>query len=142
MAAGTTLSIRVPTETRRWLERFAKRRGSAGMAATRVLEEARRREDFPAAEFRDTPLGRVAYVQGTRVQAAFVHGQLLREPALTAAQVAESFGWPLWKAAGILAYIAEFREECAREWEDLESAGASSLRRALPGLERVEAGAP
>lgn len=121
------------------MERFAKRRGSAGMAATRVLEEARRREDFPAVEFRDTPLGRVAYVQGTRVQVAFVHGQLLRDSSLTAAEVAESFRWQLWKAAGVLGYIAEFREECAQEWDDLQSTGESSLKRAIPGLERVEA---
>ncbi|MEY3481100.1 MAG: hypothetical protein RIQ71_1875 [Verrucomicrobiota bacterium] len=141
MAASTTLSIRIPIETRRWLERFAKRRGSAGMAATRVLEEAWRREDFSAVEFRDTPLGRVAYVQGTRVQVAFVHGQLLREPSLTAARVAESFRWPSWKAAGVLAYIKEFRDECAQEWDDLQSAGVSSLVRGLPSLEHVEAGA-
>ena len=63
MSATATLSIRIPMKTRRWLERFAKRRGSAGMAASRILEEARRREDYPAIEFRDTPLGRVAYVQ-------------------------------------------------------------------------------
>ena len=48
-------------ETRRWLERFAKRRGSPGMAATRILEEARRREDFPAVEFRDMRLGRESH---------------------------------------------------------------------------------
>jgi hypothetical protein len=41
MPATSTLSIRVPLATRRWLERFAKRRGSAGMAATRILEEAK-----------------------------------------------------------------------------------------------------
>lgn len=141
MATSTTLSIRVPKETKRWLERFAKRRSSAGMAATRVLEEARRREYFPAVEFRDTPLGRMAYAQGTRVQVAFVHGQILRDSSLTAAQVAGSFRWPLWKAAGVLGYIAEFRDECAQEWDDLQSAGESSLKRAIPGLERVEAGA-
>ncbi len=73
--SSTTLSIRVTAETRRWLERFAKKRCSAGSAAGRILEEARRREYFPAVEFRDTPLGRVAYVQGTRVQVALVYGQ-------------------------------------------------------------------
>ena len=111
------------------------------MAATRVLEEARRREDFPAVEFRDTPLGRVAYVQGTRVQVAFVYGQLRREPSRDAARLSESFGWPLWKAAGVLAYIGAFDGECAQEWDDLESAGDSALGRSIPGLERIEAAA-
>lgn len=136
MSSSATLSIRVPIQTRRWLERFAKRRGSAGMAATRILEEARRRENFPAVEFRDTPLGRVAYVQGTRVQAAFVYGQKQRDAALTPAGLAESFSWPLWKAAGVLAYLEEFPEECQQEWEDLGSVDAKALASLLPRLER------
>jgi hypothetical protein len=131
-----TLSIRVPLETRRWLERFAKKRGSAGMAATRILEEARRRDEFPAVEFRDTPLGRVAYVQGTRVQAAFVHAQVIGNPHLSAADVAQSFAWPHWKAAGVLAYLEAFPEECRREWEDLqETVSFTALKRSLPQLE-------
>ena len=138
MSATATLSIRVPLETRRWLERFAKRRGSAGMAATRILEEARRREDFPAVEFRDTRLGRVAYVQGTRVQIALVYGQILDDPTLGAEKVAESFAWPRWKAAGVLAYVREFPDECRQEWEDLAACDAQVLKRSLPHLEQRE----
>jgi hypothetical protein len=138
MAVTTTLSIRVPQPTRRWLEQFAKRRGSAGMAATRILEEARRREEFPAVEFRDTPLGRVAYVQGTRVQVAFVYGQLARDPSLEAQPLAESFVWPLWKARGALAYLREFEAECRQEWEDLEASERTALRRVLPQMENKE----
>jgi len=138
MSATATLSIRIPQQTRRWLERFAKRRGSAGMAASRILEEARRREDYPAVEFRDTPLGRVAYVQGTRVQVAFVYGQVQRDPEIAAERLAESFLWPLWKARGVLAYIDEFAAECRQEWEDLESAEWPQLRRLLPHAEHRE----
>jgi hypothetical protein len=138
MSATATLSIRVPLETRRWLERFAKRRGSAGMAATRILEEARRREDFPAIEFRDTRLGRVAYVQGTRVQVALVYGQTIDDPALSAAKIAESFAWPEWKAAGVLAYMLEFPEECRQEWEDLAACDARALKRMLAHVELKE----
>lgn len=140
MSATATLSIRVPMETRRWLERFAKRRGSPGMAATRILEEARRREDFPAVEFRDTPMGRVAFVQGTRVQLGFVYGQTIADPAITAEKLEESFMWPRWKAAGVLAYIREFGEECRQEWEDLSSCDARALQRSLPDLEHREIG--
>lgn len=136
MPLSATLSIRVPLQTRRWLERFAKRRGSAGMAATRILEEARRRENFPAVEFRDTPLGRVAYVQGTRVQVAFVYGQKQHGTNLTPAGLAESFSWPLWKSASVLAYLLEYPEECQQEWEDLESIDAKALKSILPQLLR------
>ena len=122
-------------ETRRWLERFAKRRGSPGMAATRILEEARRRDDFPAVEFRDTRLGRVAFVQGTRVQLAFVYGQTLIDATIRAEKLAESFVWPRWKAAGVLAYIREFAEECRQEWEDFSSCDDQALKRSLPDME-------
>jgi len=138
MSATATLSIRIPQQTRRWLERFAKRRGSAGMAASRILEEARRREDYPAVEFRDTPLGRVAYVQGTRVQVAFIYGQVQRDPELVAERLSESFLWPLWKSRGVLAYTDEFATECRQEWEDLESAGLPALKRSLPQTEHRE----
>lgn len=141
MSATATLSIRIPQQTRRWLERFAKRRGSAGMAAARILEEARRREDYPAVEFRDTPLGRVAYVQGTRVQVAFVYGQVQRDPEVSAERLAESFLWPLWKARGVLAYMNEFATECRQEWEDLESAEWSELHRLLPHAEQRDVAA-
>ena len=138
MSATATLSIRVPLETRRWLERFAKRRGSAGMAATRILEEARRREDFPAVDFRDTRLGRVAFVQGTRVQVGFVYGQMLGDSRVNAEKLAESFAWPRWKAAGVLAYLQEFAEECRQEWEDLSSSEVHGLKRVLPDMEHRE----
>ena len=137
----TTLSIRVPVETRRWLERFAKRRGSAGMAATRILEEARRREDFPAVEFRDTNLGRVAYVQGTRVQVGFVYGQLLRDPSINAERLGECFAWPRWKSAGVLSYMQEYADECRGEWEDLVAVDERALPRGLPQLEHREVAA-
>jgi predicted transcriptional regulator len=136
--SSTTLSIRVPLETRRWLDRFAKKRGSAGSAATRILEEARRREDFPAVEFRDTPLGRVAYVQGTRVQVAFAYDQVRRDPSLTPDAVAASFAWPRWKAAGVMAYLEAFPDECRREWEDFTACNEQVLKRSLPHLEQKE----
>jgi hypothetical protein len=105
------------------------------MAATRILEEARRREDFPAVEFRDTRLGRVAFVQGTRVQVGFVYGQTVIDPAISAEKLAESFAWPRWKAAGVLAYMREFAGECRQEWEDLSSCDAHALKRKLPDME-------
>lgn len=108
------------------------------MAAIRILEEARRREDFPAVEFRDTPLGRVAYVQGTRVQVAFVYGQMTGDDTLTAANLGENFSWPQWKAAGVMAYIKEFPEECRQEWEDLAGDEERTIKRSIPHLELRE----
>ena len=108
------------------------------LAEANILEEARRREDFPAVEFRDTRLGRVAFVQGTRVQVGFVYGQTLGDSAVNAEKLAESFAWPRWKAAGVLVYLQEFAEECRQEWEDLSSSEVHALKRVLPDMEHRE----
>jgi hypothetical protein len=40
---------------------------STAETAARLLDEGLRREDFAMVEFRDSPVGRQAYVQGSRV---------------------------------------------------------------------------
>lgn len=134
--SSTTLSIRLPMETREWLERFAQRRGSAGGAAARLIEEARRREDFPAVTFRDTPLGRVAWVLGTRVQVAQI-SELARELDFDSKRLAEHFSWPLWQAESVLAYMHAFKKEVGKEAADLDRVDAGVLARKLPGVEEL-----
>ncbi len=135
MSSSTTLSIRIPQETRRWLERFSLGRGSAGAAAARLVEEARRREVYRAIEFRDTPLGRVAWVQGTRIQAAFAW-LAARDHGFDAGKVARHFAWPLWKAESVLAYADAYRSEIEEEAQALEG---EDLPRRVPGLEAFDA---
>lgn len=136
--ASTTLSIRVPADTRRWLEQFARKRGSAGSAAARLLEEAKRQERFRGIEFRDTPLGRIPYVQGTRVQVAFAW-MAAKDYGFDVSRVAGHFGWPLWKAESALAYAEAFAEEIRQEIQDLETVEFEALRRQLPGVSLFEA---
>ena len=137
MATSTTLSIRVPTETRRWLERFSQSRGSAGAAAARLVEEAKRREMFRAIEFRDTPFGRVAWVQGTRIQAAFAW-LTARDYGFDAGKVARHFTWPLWKAESVLGYAQTYRDEIEKDAQALERTDFGSLKQRLPGLKLSE----
>lgn len=137
MAASTTLSIRISRETRGWLERFSQRRGSIGAAAARLVEEAKRREGFRAIEFRDTPLGRVAWVQGTRVQAAFVW-RVARDLGFDAGKVASHFDWPLWKAENVLAYADAWPEEIEADARALEEVDFEVLSQRVPGLMRSE----
>jgi hypothetical protein len=125
-----TLSIRVPAETKRWLERFSKGRGSGGGAAALLLEEARRRETFPAVDFRDTPAGRLAYVHGTRVPVFLVCHLGVDLPA---SEVAAHYGWPLWKAESALAYGRMFSDEMAED-EQFWSEAEDELALRLPGL--------
>ena len=129
--ATSTLSIRVPEKTRAWLKQFAKARGSVGFSAARLLEEARLRDEFPGVEFRDSPLGRVAFVQGTRVQVAYL---LLAGIDLSSKKISTHFGWPLWKAESALAYLRLLPDEVAQEKKDLEEAELRLLHK-LPHLQ-------
>lgn len=129
------MSIRIPEETRHWLERFTKGRGSGAGAAALLLEEARRREIFAAIDFRDTSAGRLAYVQGTRVPVFFVRAL---GTGIAATDVSVHFGWPLWKAESALAYAGAFPDEMtgdAKAWERCED----ELRLRLPGMQSFPA---
>lgn len=129
------MSIRIPAVTRDWLERFTKGRGSEAGAAVMLLEEARRREIFPAIDFRDTSPGRLAYVQGTRVPVFFV-----RELGgdVSSSDVSTHFVWPLWKAESALAYANAFPDEMASDakaWKQSED----ELHLRLPGVQHFPA---
>lgn len=131
---STTLSIRVPADTKRWLEKFSRSRGSLSSAASLLIEEARRHEQFRGVEFRDSPQGRLAFVQGTRV-AVYFAWMTAEDYGFDASKVAEHFGWPLWKVESALAYAEAYRDEIRRqvdEHNDLDDEAA--LRRILPSL--------
>ncbi len=131
----TRMSIRIPAETKHWLERFTKGRGSGAGAAAMLLEEARRREIFPAVDFRDTAMGRLAYVQGTRVPVFFVE-ELSGE--VSPADVSTHFSWPLWKAESVLAYAKSFPEEMASDAEAWKRS-EDELPLRLPGMQQFPA---
>jgi hypothetical protein len=65
----------------------------------------------------------------------FAYGQWLFDPTISAEKLTESFAWPRWKAAGLLAYMRGFAEVCRQEWEDLSSCDAQALKRSLPDIE-------
>lgn len=136
--ASTTLSIRVPDETRSWLEGKGRHMGSVGSVASRLLEEARRRDSYRGIEFRDTPEGRFAYLAETRLAVHFV-AQVASDFEGDAEVVAEHFALPVWKVQSALAYAEAFRDEVAKasaRVEELESYEA--LKAKLPNLERIQ----
>lgn len=78
-------------------------------------------------------MGRVGWVQGTRVSLALV-AKLARMLYGDASKVAAHYGWPLWQAESALAFIREYPDMVAREEADHDEAGEDSLDRLLPGI--------
>src|SRR5688572_11766112 len=94
MGATAVFSLRLPTERAESLKRLARRqdRSTADLAA-RLVEEGLRRTEFAMIDFRDTPTGREAYVQGTRIPVWRV-ATLVRGCKGEVGKAAEHLCWP------------------------------------------------
>jgi uncharacterized protein (DUF433 family) len=138
MAATTVLSLRLPAERAECLKRLARRfdRSTAETAA-RLLDEGLRREDFAMIEFRNSPVGRQAYVQGTRV-AVWQVVQLQRSYGEDIGKIAQHLTWPVSKVRAALHYAEAFPEETQNAIEDAQSHDFTRLSRLVPALERIE----
>jgi uncharacterized protein (DUF433 family) len=132
---SAVLSLRLPAEERSRLERLARRMGrTVGELAARMVIEGRRREDFAWIDFRPTPTGRLAYVQGTRQPVwwvANVARQFKEDPMKVAKHL--DLAPALVKAA--LNYATAFRDEIDAEIRDYEEITVEDLKRQLPNLE-------
>jgi hypothetical protein len=131
-----TVSVRVPPETKTWLERFSLSRGSLSSSAARLLEEAHRRETFPFVEFRDSSFGRLAYVQGSRI-AVYFASLTAQDYDSDAGKLAKHFNWSLAKTESILAYATRFSSEIEKKAAlHKENDDFNHLRNLFPNLEQ------
>jgi hypothetical protein len=79
-------------------------------AIAQLMEEALRHEEFPSVEFRDSILGRQAYVFGSTLavwEVLMVAETYALDPAKTAAHL----GWPQHRTENVIAYIQAFPQE-------------------------------
>lgn len=138
MPATTVLSLRLPAERAESLKRLARRfdRSTAETAA-RLLDEGLRREEFAMIEFRDSPVGRQAYVEGTRV-AVWQVVHLMRAYDEDPERTARHLAWPVSKVRAALNYAAAFPEETESAIEDGKAHDFTRLSRLVPALERIE----
>ena len=137
MSKTTTISVRVPPDTRDWLERRTHKMGSAGSAAARILEESRRKETYRGIDFRDTPDGRLAFVSETRVP-VHLFARTVRDHDGSLREVAAHYGWPLWKVESAWAYAGAYQEEIAEDDRSFDSRDDfDALRAILPALEKT-----
>ena len=139
--SNNVLSLRLPKPEKAELERLARRLGrTVSELAARMLVEGRRRAEFAWIDFRDTPNGRVACIQGTRLQVwwiARLAKSLKGDPQKLAAHLDIS---PVQIKAA-LNYAAAFPEEMAAANRDHDSLSVKDLKRQLPQVEVFEAGA-
>src|SRR5205823_438454 len=89
------VSMRLQDGQMERLRRLARRLGRTPSETSALLvEEALRRSEFAFLDFRDSPVGRQAYIQGTRVAIWQIVGAA-RTYGMDSARTAEHFRWPV-----------------------------------------------
>lgn len=139
MSASAVVSVRLSQDEAGRLRLLAKRMGrSASDVGAQLLAESLRQADFAFIEFRDSPVGRQAYVQGSRL-AVWQVITLLRDYQGDVAKAAAHLRWPEAKVHAAVAYAAGYPGAIEDAIKDSESANFETLSRLLPGMQRMEA---
>lgn len=138
---STVVSLRLKDKQLEALRRAARRLGrSPSEAAVVLLEEALRQREFTFIQFRDSPVGRQAYLQGTRL-AVWQVASLAREYGSDVDKVAQHLGLPATEIRAALNYAAAYPEEIEAAIADSVST-LDELERLIPNLETLEVDAP
>ncbi len=131
-ARSMVISMRLPTESGRRLKRMANRHGwTASDASAKLVEEGLRRSEFAFIDFRDSPVGRQACIQGSSL-AAWEIMMLIRSYKADVAAVAKHLGWPVGKVQAAVHYAEAFPQEVEEALSENDSTGFDSLKRMLP----------
>src|SRR5947207_15465645 len=105
---SVVISMRLPAESGKRLKRMAIRHGwTPSDASARLVEEGLRRSEFAFIDFRDSPAGRQAYIQGSTL-AVWEILFLVRSYKENVAAVARHLHWPDAKVKAAINYAEAF----------------------------------
>jgi hypothetical protein len=128
----------LPSESGKRLSRMARRHGwTPGDTSARLVEEGLRRQDFAFIDFRDSTLGRQAYIQESTL-AVWEVQMLLRSYRDDLAAAAKHLRWPESKVQAAAAYAEAFPEEIDEALQENGETGFESLKRMLPQAQRID----
>lgn len=126
------VSMRLPSNSGIRLKRMANRHGwTPSDASARLVEEGLRRAEFAFVDFRDSPAGRQAYLQGSSL-AVWEVALLLRAYEHQTAAVAKHLQWPEAKVRAAANYAEAFPDEIEAALAENDESGFDALKRMLP----------
>jgi len=126
------LSMRLSVESGKRLKRIANRHGwTPSDASARLVEEGLRRSEFAFLDFRDSPAGRQAYIQGSTL-AIWEVMLLLRSYKGNVKDVAKHLNWQEAKVRAALNYSEAFPVEVNEAIAENDATDFGSLKRMLP----------
>lgn len=120
MNKTVVLTLRLPTEVARGVERLASRFGHRpAQLGARLVEEGLRRRDFPQIDLRETVAGRVAYLAGTRLAVYWIVRAIRNGASVEG--LAGDYELPRERLRAALAYAEAFPREINSDMEHAEA---------------------
>jgi hypothetical protein len=139
-AQSTVISMRLPAASGKRLKRLASRHGwTPSDASARLVEEGLRRSEFAFIDFRDSAIGRQAYIQGSSL-AVWEVILLCRGYKNDFQAVAKHLKWPLAKVQAAVSYAEAFANEIDDALAENEAASFTTIKRMLPQAVEFVAG--
>ena len=136
---SVVISMRLPAESANRLKRMANRHGwTPSDASARLVEEGLRRSEFAFIDFRDSPVGRQAYIQGSTL-AAWEVLLLVQSYKADVSAVGEHLKWPEAKVQAAINYAKAFPEEIEGALSE-NATDFEALKRMLPQAVELASG--
>ena len=129
---STVVSLRVSEQQAERLQRKARQIGrTPSETGAILLDESLRRDELAFIDFRESPVGRQAYIQGSRL-AVWQVVSLIRSYKGGLKQAAAHLQWPVAKIQAALNYSRAFPEEVENAIHDNQSFNFDQISRLLP----------
>jgi hypothetical protein len=129
---SVVVSMRLPAESGTRLKRMANRHGwTPSDASARLVEEGLRRSEFAFIDFRDSPAGRQAYIQGSTL-AVWEVMLLVQSHKDDVSAVARHLKWPEARVQAAINYAKAFPEEIDTALSENADTDFDALKRMLP----------
>jgi hypothetical protein len=136
-AHSLVISMRLPSKSGERLKRLANRHGwTTSDASAKLVEEGLRRTEFAFIDFRDSPAGRQAYLQGSSL-AVWEVVSIVRDHAGNVRKAAAHLRWPESKVQAALNYAEAYSEEIDAAVAENEAVDFTTLSRVLPQAEEI-----
>ncbi len=129
---SVVLSMRLPVESGKRLQRMARRHGwTPSDASARLVEEGLRRSEFAFIDFRDSQAGRQACIQGSTL-AVWEVVLIVRSYKSSVPATAKHLGWTEAKVQAAVNYAEAFPLEIDEALAEHEAIDFNALKRMLP----------
>ena len=126
------VSMRLPPESGNRLKRMANRHGwTPSDASARLVEEGLRRSEFAFIDFRDSAVGRQAYIQGSTL-AVWEVWLLVQSYRTDVSAVAKHLKWSEAKVQAAINYTKAFPGEIETALSENAATDFGALKRMLP----------